>query len=113
MFYRVEKGFDVGYTPDDIAKGHEVRAKVTTERAMKDAQAALNEAAKAGKVGIVGNCWGGFVAWMAANKVSGLAGAVPYYGGGILDNTNVAPKVPLMGHFGDKDQHIPVAGVKQ
>jgi len=21
--------------------------------------------------------------------------------------------VPLMGHFGDKDQHIPVAGVKQ
>ena len=32
---------------------------------------------------------------------------------GILDNTNVAPKVPLMCHFGDKDQHIPVAGVKQ
>ncbi len=113
MFDRVQKGFDVGYSPDDIAKGREVRAKVTTDMAMNDAQAAVNEAAKAGKVGIVGYCWGGFVAWMAANKVSGLACAAPYYGGGILDNTGVAPKVPLMGHFGDKDQHIPVEGVKK
>src|SRR2546422_5044773 len=110
MFDRVQKGFDVGYSPDDIAKGRDVRAKVTPDMALKDAQAAVNEAAKAGKVGIVGYCWGGFVAWMAANKVSGLACAVPYYGGGILDNTDVAPKVPLMGHFGDKDQHIPVQG---
>ncbi|HYY61220.1 MAG TPA: dienelactone hydrolase family protein [Burkholderiales bacterium] len=113
MFDRVQKNVDLGYSPDDIAKGRDIRAKITPDMAMKDAQAAVKEAAKAGKVGIVGYCWGGFVAWMAANKVSGLACAVPYYGGGILDNTDVAPKVPLMGHFGDKDQHIPVAGVKQ
>ena len=113
MFDRVQQNVDLGYSPDDIATGREIRGKVTTDMAMKDAQAAVKEAAKAGKVGIVGYCWGGFVAWMAANKVSGLACAVPYYGGGILDNTNVAPKVPLMGHFGDKDQHIPVEGVKK
>ena len=113
MFDRVQRNFDVGYTPEDIAKGREIRGKVSTDMAMKDAQAAINEAAKAGKVGIVGYCWGGFVAWMAANKLSGLACSVPYYGGGILDNTDVAPKVPLMGHFGEKDQHIPVAGVKK
>ena len=113
MFDRVQQNVDLGYSPDDIATGREIRGKVTTDMAMKDAQAAVKEAAKAGKVGIVGYCWGGFIAWMAANKVSGLACAVPYYGGGILDNTNVAPKVPLMGHFGDQDQHIPVAGVKQ
>ena len=113
MFDRVQKGVDLGYSPDDIAKGREIRAKVTTDMAMKDAQAAINEAAKAGKVGIVGYCWGGFVAWMAANQLSGLACAVPYYGGGILDNTDAAPKGPLMGHFGDKDQHIPVEGVRK
>ena len=38
---------------------------------------------------------------------------MPYYGGGILDHTELAPKVPLMGHFGDKDAHIPVDGVKK
>ena len=102
MFDRVQKGFDVGYEPEDIAKGREVRGKVTTDMAMKDAQAAIDEAKKASKVGIVGYCWGGFVAWMAANKLSGLACSVPYYGGGILDNTDAAPKVPLMSHFGDK-----------
>src|SRR5436853_185796 len=67
----------------------------------------------AGKLGIVGYCWGGLVAWLAAAKVPGLSAAVPYYGGGILDNANLEPKVPLMGHFGDKDQHIPVEGVKK
>src|SRR5438067_13851420 len=71
MFDRVQKGFDVGYSPDDIAKGREVRAKVTPDMAMKDAQAAVNEAAKAGKVGIGGYCWGGLVTWLSSAKVNG------------------------------------------
>src|SRR5215207_5850523 len=78
MFDRVQKGFDVGYTPPDIEKGREMRAKVTIDMALKDAQAAVNEAKKAGKVGIVGYCWGGLVAWMASAQVSGLSAAVPY-----------------------------------
>ena len=113
LFDRVQRNVDLGYSPDDIAKGRDIRGKVTNDMAVKDAQAAINEAAKAGKVGIVGYCWGGFVAWLAANKASGLVAAVPYYGGGILDNQNLEPKVPLMGHFGDKDAHIPVDGVRK
>jgi carboxymethylenebutenolidase len=113
MFDRAQRNVELGYSPDDIAKGRDIRAKITVDMAMKDVQAAVKEAAKAGKVGIIGYCWGGFVAWMAANRVSGLSCAVPYYGGGILDNSDVAPKLPLMGHFGDKDQHIPVDGVKK
>jgi carboxymethylenebutenolidase len=113
MFDRVQRHVDLGYTPDDIAKGRDIRAKVTTDMAMKDAQAAVKEAQAAGRVGIVGYCWGGFVAWMASANVSGLSCAVPYYGGGILDNADLEPKVPVMGHFGDKDQHIPVDGVRK
>ena len=113
MFDRVQRNFDVGYTPEDIAKGRELRPKITVDMAMKDAQAAVNEAKKAGKVGIVGYCWGGFVAWMASAKVSGLACAVPYYGGGILDNADIEPKVPIMGHFGEKDSMIPADGVRK
>src|SRR5919206_660628 len=41
MFDRVQKNVDLGYSPDDIAKGREIRGKVTTDRAMKDAQAAI------------------------------------------------------------------------
>jgi len=113
MFDRVQKGFDVGYSPEDIARGREVRGKISNDMAMKDAGAAVKAASSAGKVGIVGYCWGGLVAWLASAKVPGLACAAPYYGGGILDNADLEPKVPLMGHFGDKDQHIPVEGVKK
>jgi carboxymethylenebutenolidase len=113
MFDRVQRNFDVGYTPPDIEQGRALRAKITVDMAMMDAQAAVKEAAKAGKVGIVGYCWGGFVAWMASAKLSGLSAAVPYYGGGILDNADLEPKVPVMAHFGEKDAMIPVDGVKK
>src|SRR5947207_3607142 len=72
MFDRVQKNFDVGYTPDDIAKGREIRGKVTNDMAVKDAEAAVKAASSAGKVGIVGYCWGGLVAWLAAAKIPGL-----------------------------------------
>jgi len=113
MFDRVQKNVDLGYTPPDIEKGRELRAKITLDFAMKDAEAAVTAAAPAGKVGIVGYCWGGFVAWMASARVPGLAAAVPYYGGGILDNTDIQPRVPVMGHFGEKDAMIPAEGVKK
>ncbi|HEY9530317.1 MAG TPA: dienelactone hydrolase family protein [Burkholderiales bacterium] len=113
LFDRAQKNVDLGYTPDDIAKGREIRGKVTNDMALKDAEAAIKAASGAGKVGIVGYCWGGLVTWLAAGKLAGLSAAVPYYGGGILDNAELEPKVPLMGHFGDKDQHIPVDGVRK
>ena len=113
MFDRAQRNFDVGYSPEDIARGREVRGKITNDMAMKDAGAAVKAVANVGKVGIVGYCWGGLVTWLAAAKIPGLAAAAPYYGGGILDNAELEPKVPLMGHFGERDQHIPVDGVKK
>jgi carboxymethylenebutenolidase len=113
LFDRVQRDVNLGYSPEDIAKGREVRGKVTNDMAVMDAEAAVKAAASAGKVAMVGYCWGGLVTWLSAAKTPGLACAVPYYGGGILDNTELAPRVPLMGHFGDKDQHIPVEGVKK
>src|SRR2546425_1628982 len=113
MFDRVQKNVDLGYTPPDIEKGRELRARITLDFAMKDAEAAVKAAAPAGKVGIVGYCWGGFVAWMASARVPGLAAAVPDYGGGLLRNTHIQPRVPVMGHFGAKDAMIPAEGVKK
>jgi carboxymethylenebutenolidase len=117
LFDRVQRGFDVGYSPQDMTQGREVRAKVADDAALKDTEAALKAAhlslGGAGKVGIVGYCWGGTIAWLAAAKLPGLAAAVPYYGGGILANASLEPRVPLMGHFGERDAHIPVDGVKK
>src|SRR5690348_14562536 len=63
LFDRVKAGVELGYSPDDIAKGREIRGKVTNELAMNDAAAAVKAAAGAGKVGSVGYCWGGLGRW--------------------------------------------------
>jgi carboxymethylenebutenolidase len=114
LYDRYQRNFDIGYTPDEITLGRELKAKAATEAALLDVAAArAAAAAAAGRVGIVGYCWGGFIAWMSAARLSGFACAVPYYGGGILEAGQERPQCPLMGHFGERDAAIPVAGVRQ
>jgi carboxymethylenebutenolidase len=114
MFDRVERGIDIGYTAETVAQGRELRAKVATDDAMRDVAAAVELAAGAGKgrVGIVGYCWGGFVAWMAAARVSGLAAAVSYYGGGVFENAGEQPRCPVMLHFGERDSISPPEAIR-
>ncbi len=113
LFDRAQKGIELGYTPADIARGRELKAASPTEPALLDIAAAQQAVAKTGKVGVIGYCWGGFLAWMAAAKLPGFACAVPYYGGGILDHADLAPRCPVMCHFGERDAMIAVEGVKQ
>ena len=116
-FDRVEPGVQLGYTPDDMKRGSALKAAVEALPApgvLRDIQAAVDFAASAGKVGIVGYCWGGLLVWRAAEKVTGLAAAVSYYGGGMTMGTEPArrPAVPVMAHFGDQDTHITLESVK-
>jgi carboxymethylenebutenolidase len=113
LFDRYERGVDIGYAPADIAKGRELKALAKTDAALSDIAAAREALAASGKVGVIGYCWGGFIAWMAAARVAGFACAVPYYGGGILDNADAHPRCPVLAHFGERDAMIPVAGVRQ
>ena len=112
LFDRIEPGLDIGYTPDDIGRGSALKQKSGIDNALKDMIAA-RDALNSGKVGITGYCWGGYVTWMAAARVDGLACAVPYYGGGMLQASGEKPKCPVMAHFGERDAHIPVAGVRK
>jgi carboxymethylenebutenolidase len=116
-FDRIERDIDLGYTPDDIAHGARLKAAVEALPApgvLQDIQAAVEYAARAGKVGIVGYCWGGLLVWRSAEQVRGLSAAVAYYGGGMTVGSEPSrkPAVPTMAHFGDQDMHISVESVK-
>jgi carboxymethylenebutenolidase len=113
LFDRYEPGVDIGYTPADVAKGRELKGKAEVDAALLDTAAAQAAVASAGKVGVIGYCWGGLIAWLAAARLSGFACAIPYYGGGILDASAERPQCPLMAHFGERDAMIPVAGVRE
>jgi carboxymethylenebutenolidase len=111
LFDRIRPGIELGYTMAEIQEGFGYKTTTKTEDALKDIQAAVSEAGKAGKVGVVGYCWGGFLAWMSAARVKGLSASAPYYGGGIPDVADEKPAVPVMLHFGEKDSYIPMEGV--
>jgi carboxymethylenebutenolidase len=117
MFDRVEKNVDIGYGPEDMKRGSALKAAVEAlpaPGALQDVQAAVDWAAKAGKVGVVGYCWGGLLVWRSAEQVRGLSAAVSYYGGGMTAGSEPArtPKVPVMSHFGELDKHITLESVK-
>ncbi len=104
MFDRVQRSYDTGYSQPEIEAGVAIMQKLDWKQSMLDVEAAVAEAKKAGKVGIVGYCYGGTVSWVAAARVSGLACAVPYYGGGMPGFIGEKPKCPTMCHFGEQDQ---------
>lgn len=112
MFHRVQPGVDLGYSAEDIQAGIALKAAAEAlgvPTLMLDVQAAVAyAAAQAGKVGIVGYCWGGLLSWRAACLVQGLAASVTYYGGGMTAAAEVArtPRVPVLSHFGERDHGI-------
>ncbi|MCB1980144.1 MAG: dienelactone hydrolase family protein [Burkholderiaceae bacterium] len=112
-FARVQAGVALGYGDEDVAQGRKLKAAV--ERlpeawVLGDIQAAIDHAAAlcGGKVGLVGFCWGGLLAWRAACELQGLAAVVCYYGGGMTSAQEVArtPRCPVLAHFGAHDAHI-------
>jgi carboxymethylenebutenolidase len=113
LFDRYERDVDIGYTADDIARGRALKAKASTDPALQDIAAARDALSGAGKIGVVGYCWGGFIAWMSACRLGGFACGVAYYGGGMLEAIAERPKCPVMAHFGERDAVIPVDGVKR
>ena len=104
MYDRVQRGYDTGYSQPEIQAGVAVMQKLDWKQTLLDVDAAVAAVKSAGKVGVVGYCWGGTVAWVAAARTAGIACTVPYYAGGIASFADDAPKVPVMGNFGEQDQ---------
>ena len=104
MFDRAQRGYDTGYSQPEIEAGRAVMQKLDWAKAMLDVDAAVAAAKAAGKVGIVGYCWGGTVAWVAAARAGGLACSAPHYGGGMPGFIGEKPKIPTQCHFGELDQ---------
>jgi carboxymethylenebutenolidase len=113
VFDRAEKNFETGYDQPSMEKGRAARGKISTEALLMDTQAAIDAVKSAGKVGIVGYCMGGSVAFLAATRLDGLSAAVGYYGGQIAQSCDEKPRCPTMLHFGDQDQSIPQTDVEK
>jgi carboxymethylenebutenolidase len=116
IFDRAERDVELGYDEADLGRGVDLAfQKLDHARTLQDLQAAVDAARDAvadhGKVGVVGYCFGGLLAWRSACSLNGVAAAVAYYGGGIAREVEKSPRCPVMMHFGEKDAHIPLDDV--
>ena len=107
LWDRVERGVDLKPTEEERLRGVEIRKKVSWGNILDDIAAARDYMrARSKKVGIVGYCLGGDIAWVGA-CMQGFDSAVCYYGGAIAKLLMHTNKCPVMLHNGTADPWIP------
>ena len=114
IFDRVRPGIEIGYTPEDIEVGRGIAmgGDLDFQKVLEDVAAAGKAAREAGKVGVVGYCFGGRVTAAAAIQHADVFDAASsYYGGGIVGLVDQTPVVPMIMHFGERDHGIPMEDV--
>jgi carboxymethylenebutenolidase len=112
LFDRVRRGIELGYSEAEVQQGRGYRLQIPKEKTLLDLTASLNVVKHAGRVAVLGYCWGGTLAYLAACELP-IACAVSYYGGQIKDHLDRTPRRPVMYHFGEKDPHIPLGDVQK
>lgn len=116
-------GIELDYSGEDIERGRSLARQVGYfEHPLLDIEACIQSFPDDLPVGVVGYCWGGTLAWLAACRLhpahrpacgGRLAACVGYYGGMIGGLLEDPPDVPIMLHFGERDAHIPQTEVEK
>lgn len=112
MFDRAERGVDLPYTEEGMAKGFAIREQIDWLTTPRDVSAAVEHVRRDRPVAVIGYCWGGGAAWLAASELD-VDAAVSYYGGQIKNFIDRAPQCPMLLHFGETDHAIPPEDVLQ
>jgi len=108
LFDRIERDIALDYSPQNLARALEFIPKADWNTALDDVDAARQRVRSAGapKVGVLGFCWGGTLAWLCACRRD-VDCAVAYYGSEIDDFPHEHARHPVIMHIGDADRTIP------
>jgi carboxymethylenebutenolidase len=114
LFDRIEPGVELAYDGPGSQKGSSLLQQLDMVKSLADIDAAIGiariETHK--KVGVIGYCLGGLLAWLSATRLHPDV-AVGYYAGRIGNYATETPKVPVQLHFGKLDTHIPAEQVNK
>ena len=110
LFDRIQRDLTLEYS--QVQKGLEYMQQLQWPNTLADVDAAANEARSAGSAAVIGYCWGGTVAHVAASELD-LDAAVSYYGGGVAKMLDKKPRCPILYHFGDHDSSIPLPDIEK
>lgn len=112
VFWRLTPRLDLNYDDAGTQKAFECYQTLDADQAVSDVVTAIDflktRPEVNGKIGIIGYCLGGQLAYRSAAASADISAAVCYYGGGIANYLDVAPqlKQAIMFHHGAHDEHI-------
>ena len=121
-FSRGRSGRDYGYLYDESQ--HKAHPRIVrplqalaSPLVMLDIQAAIGHGrlnVSSGRVGMLGFCWGGLLAWRAACRMEDVRATVCYYGGGMTEAGDLAQKArcPVLVHMGQDNQWMTQASIE-
>ena len=112
LFDRIRRGIELGYSETDTQEGRGYRMQVPRDKTLLDLGASINVIKHAGRVAVIGYCWGGTLSYLAACDLP-VSCAVSYYGGQIKDHLARKPTRPVLYHFGEKDPYIPPSDIEK
>ena len=112
IFDRAEKGVELAYDGPGMQRGMALAQAISPDQHLASIEAAIAALTPYGKIGIVGFCLGGTLAFAAATQSERLSAAVGFYGGGIAAMPVKPLLCPVELHFGEKDDHIPAADIE-
>jgi len=115
LFWRIEPGIQItDKTDEELQQAFDLFGKFNVDAGMVDIRATIDflrlHEACTGKVGAMGYCLGGLLAYLTACHTDSDA-TVGYYGVSIQDRLDDARgiKAPLMLHVAGKDEFVPPA----
>jgi carboxymethylenebutenolidase len=110
LFDRLAPGFAVDADAEGMQAGREYSEVTPWDQVGADLSACV--AALTPPVFVVGYCWGGTAAWLAACRCEGVAAVSSFYGRRIAELVSETPRCPVILHFGRHDASIPPAVVE-
>jgi len=111
LFWRLQPGIELtDKTPGEWKQALDYMNRFDFDKGMEDIEATIHQVRKrpdcTGKVGAVGYCLGGHLAFLAATRTS-VDAAVGYYGVNLQARLDETPKAPLMLHIAEADAYTP------
>jgi carboxymethylenebutenolidase len=109
LYDRLSPGFSVDADADGVKTGRAFSEMTPWDQVAGDLAACI--AALTPPVFVVGFCWGGTAAWLAACRCEGVAAVSSFYGRRIPELVSETPRCPIILHFGRRDASIPASVV--
>jgi carboxymethylenebutenolidase len=112
LYDRIGRSLELGYEAQDIERARGFMLQLDGSETMLDVAAAVNVVRHAGRVALVGYCWGGQQAWVGAGALP-VQAAVGYYASRLWERLERVPACPMLLHFGERDAMIPAAQIER